>query len=361
VGQAQPRVTGTTQQLNESVSAVASGTGTATFTFQSPPQGLVWTGTLSCGSAPATASFLAMIGATNWGTWGGDSVAGPVQAYANQQLVVTATGLTAGLSYDLIWAGSSDEPSGIQPVFPDVNASALSVALATTQGIVDFLGSNQSAVFSASPSTPVPTVTALHSYLTIMVLILIPGATPPAITAQTFLQATSTTFSPQTQTPVPFLGGTPVATFLLPIAVAPGQLFDVLITASGTATGSIYLYGLSTTMTEQVVAPVGNPLSVAIRGGTLLASHTFVGAGSVALLPAPAAGFAYRLQRLTQGDTASFANLTGTTSGAIYGFAAAIVVDNLDGLISAEGLTLSSGAALTATLFYDVIPAPTIS
>lgn len=127
MGQAERLLTPQSQQINAPVSATASSTGTATFTFQAPPQGLVWTGTLTCAGAPATAVFLANIGATSWGDWAGSSVYGPVQALASQSLVVTATGLTPGTSYELVWAGSSDAAESVQPIWPDTNVSAQEV------------------------------------------------------------------------------------------------------------------------------------------------------------------------------------------------------------------------------------------
>ncbi len=130
MGQAQELLTPQSQQLNVPTSAVASATGTATFLFQSPPTGLVWTGTLTCAGAPPTAVFLATIGATSWGDWGGNSVYGPVQAFANQQLLITVTGLTANEPFEIVWAGSSDAEGSVQPIWPDTNTSAITAALA---------------------------------------------------------------------------------------------------------------------------------------------------------------------------------------------------------------------------------------
>ena len=125
MGQASAPLSPSTQQLNQSVSAVSDVNGNATFTFQNPPQGLTWTGTLTCGGAPNTAVFTANIGATDWGDWAGDSVYGPVQAQSMQQLVVTVVNLTPSTTYDLEWNGSSDPSSLVQPVWPDSNISAL--------------------------------------------------------------------------------------------------------------------------------------------------------------------------------------------------------------------------------------------
>ena len=125
MGQASAPLSPSTQQLNQSVSAISDINGNATFTFQNPPQGLTWTGTLTCGGAPNTAVFTANIGATDWGDWAGDSVYGPVQAQSMQQLVVTVVNLTPSTTYDLEWNGSSDPSALVQPVWPDSNISAL--------------------------------------------------------------------------------------------------------------------------------------------------------------------------------------------------------------------------------------------
>ena len=112
------------QQLNQTQVVTATGTND-TFTFQSPPPGLQWTGTLQCASAPTGAVFAAVIGGTSWGEWGGNSVYGPVQAQATQQLVVTVNGLVAGQVYVLLWIGSSDPSHLVQPLYPSANSTAL--------------------------------------------------------------------------------------------------------------------------------------------------------------------------------------------------------------------------------------------
>jgi hypothetical protein len=127
MGQASSPISPGTQQLNVPTSAVASTSGAATFTFQAPPPGITWTGTLTVAGAPASAVFVAMVGATSWGDWAGGSVYGPVQCMPNQQLVVSATGLAPGASYEMVWAGSSDAQDQVQPIWPDTNTSAQQV------------------------------------------------------------------------------------------------------------------------------------------------------------------------------------------------------------------------------------------
>jgi len=129
VGQSQNPISSTTQQLNQLVSAVVDVNGAATFTFQSPPSGQTWTGTLQCPGAPATAIFAATIGATQWCDWAGNSIGGPVQCFGDgaQQLVVTGSGLSPGATNEMVWIGSSDTETLTQPVWPDPNTSAQTV------------------------------------------------------------------------------------------------------------------------------------------------------------------------------------------------------------------------------------------
>ena len=129
MGQSQNPISSTTQQLNQLVSAVVNVNGAATFTFQSPPSGQTWTGTLQCPGAPATAIFAATIGATQWCDWAGNSIGGPVQCFGDgaQQLVVTGSGLSPGATNEMVWIGSSDTETLTQPVWPDPNTSAQTV------------------------------------------------------------------------------------------------------------------------------------------------------------------------------------------------------------------------------------------
>ena len=117
-------LSGGSQQLSKTTSVQGTGTDDS-FTFEFPPTGLIWTGTLSCPTAPPGSIFQAVIGGTSWGEWGGNSVFGPVQALSAQQLVVTAQGLTAGVTYVLTWIGSSDPTNVVQPIYPSANSTAL--------------------------------------------------------------------------------------------------------------------------------------------------------------------------------------------------------------------------------------------
>jgi hypothetical protein len=130
----------TTQQLVQDAIATASTNGTATFVFLNVPSGWAYTGSLFCAGAPGVgAIFSAVIGSasgaplgigTPWGTWGGQSVYGPVQAVTGQVLAVTATGLSPGVSYTMSWRGTAEEQSTAQPISPLANTSASQASLA---------------------------------------------------------------------------------------------------------------------------------------------------------------------------------------------------------------------------------------
>lgn len=338
---------------------MASASGVASFTFAAPPTGLAFTGTLTCGGAPTTAIFVATIGATSWGDWAGNSVYGPVQALSNQQLIVTATGLTPNTSFELVWAGSSDSADAVQPIYPDTNVSALSVALATTQGSVDLLYSNAAVNFVGGVAFNSPNLTALHSYQAILVVVTGNSGSVVTVTTDLLIGVISALFPPQTQTIQPFILN---GVFAMPFACAVGNQIIVSITQSITAAGqSVTIYGLSTELTQQVIAPVGMPLSTYQVGGSKVAFHTFAGAGTFALLAAPPVGFAYLLKRLSSPNAAVF-NVTGLTTGSVYGaLTAAIPTDPIGGIPAGEGINLNAAAAGTAYLFYDIVPVPTVT
>ena len=130
------------QPLTQVATATSDGTGNATFVFPSPPQGTWWTGTLSCAAANTGGVFAATVGSsgagqsggggTSWGSWGGNSVYGPVQCYAQQQLIVTAKSLAANTVYQLTWLGTSDPADAVAAIWPDSNSTALTAQISGT-------------------------------------------------------------------------------------------------------------------------------------------------------------------------------------------------------------------------------------
>lgn len=114
------------QRLFESVTATASPSGVAVFNMPVPPTDLVWIGTLTCPTAPITATFFATVAGSQWCSWAGQSIGGPVQAYMGEQVQVTAAGLTAGVTFQLQWIGRSDSVHETGPAYPDTNANPAS-------------------------------------------------------------------------------------------------------------------------------------------------------------------------------------------------------------------------------------------
>jgi hypothetical protein len=129
-----------TQRLSLTQAATASATGTATFTFPAPPTDLVYLGTLVCNGAPAGATFIATVGGTQWGSWNGTAVGGPIQALPGEQVQISATGLTASSAYNLQWIGRSDSLSETSPAYPDTNTAVASQAPGNPVQVVALVG-----------------------------------------------------------------------------------------------------------------------------------------------------------------------------------------------------------------------------
>lgn len=100
-----------TQPLNKQVSATTDANGAATFTFDSPPQSLTWTGTVQVPTANASAHLTAYLGQSGGlllAAWSGRTAGGPVQV-PGAQLVVTMAGGVPLTQYVCIWQGKSED------------------------------------------------------------------------------------------------------------------------------------------------------------------------------------------------------------------------------------------------------------
>jgi len=100
------RYGGAIQPINYAIFAYAASDGTATFTFNAVAPSNVWTLTLNCPTAPDTARFNALTGATSFGQFKGSNSWGAVQLQGGDQLQVTATGLVPGTQYGMTGQGS---------------------------------------------------------------------------------------------------------------------------------------------------------------------------------------------------------------------------------------------------------------
>lgn len=147
-----------TQRLSLTATATASQAGTATFNFPAPATDLVWHGTMTCLSAPVAAIFSGTVAGFPWASWGGPSVGGPFQALPGEVVQITATGLTAGVTYAIQWLGRSDSLSVTAPSWPDTNsspASTISQAPGTSFSVQLTGGASQATATDASAGTVV--------------------------------------------------------------------------------------------------------------------------------------------------------------------------------------------------------------
>jgi hypothetical protein len=212
------------------VSATASSTGAATFTFPAVPIGSTWTGTVTVQGAPANAIFLANIGATPWADWAGNSVGGPIQGLPNQQLVVNATGLAPGQSYLCVWTGSSDPQGLAAPVWPEPTNSAQTVQLGQGSPILG------PAAFTASGGLISLAVSPPSTTRTLLILMAnIGGGDPPVTGLSVTGQQTTNAYYSQgvylaTGQPV---GGNRVYFAVVPIAPAIDSSYSIAIATAG--------------------------------------------------------------------------------------------------------------------------------
>jgi len=401
----------TTQKLEKGVAAKASATGAATFTFSTPPAGLSWTGTLNCSDAPTAAVFEANVAATSWGSWGGNSVFGPVQllGQGSEQLVVTATGLTANQTYEVWLIGSSDQTNNVAPIWPEATSSALTAQISgavtvtntvpttvtntvgtTVSGQV--VTNGQSSQIFASGGT---TITAAGS-------IIYSAVSPGNFTS--FVVVFGSTISPTTRyalnvsaanadtgqavalkssnAPVGYYAGTygsaPLENnqFYFPISVAAGQTLTITARCTPNLTDSFQLIGY-TNYPSVMVQPTPNTMLPVRDGGGLLGAVINPVGGMVSgtgytLIAAAPAGFCHRLWRF--GATVQFGSPTGSLQ-----IADTVQIANMDYPLAnptatANGGSIDLGGALTygpvtATFYggapiagsycrYDTIPIP---
>jgi len=177
-----------TQRLSLTQAATASSTGTATFTFPAPATDLVYLGTLVCNGAPAGATFIATVGGTQWGSWNGTAVGGPIQALPGEQIQISATGLTAASAYNLQWIGRSDSLSETSPAYPDTNTAVASQAPGNPVQIVALVGGASQATATnggAGTSVLLPAPTGAPYNLRHVAFVLGSGATQVEIIGHT--------------------------------------------------------------------------------------------------------------------------------------------------------------------------------
>jgi hypothetical protein len=369
VGQAQNPVSPGTQQLNETTSATADGNGNAVFKFESPPSGKTWTGTLTCAGAPVTAIFLATIGATSWGDWAGNSVAGPVQCFGSgaQQLVVTATGLTPNTTFALVWAGSSDDTSSVQPIFPDANSSAVAASIAgVVSQSVDLLSNPTPTLVINVPQTF--TFTAKHNYAGIMIMLGNGAGAPNFYVSMRVQNGSLAPTGPQPyvvgKTPPldPVSGSDDDSNgYWFPVPFTAGQQVSITLRAvQGSGFLEVSFVGLGS---FPGIVPVGGlPVGCYRVGGQSRAAPTWSVIGTqVPAMPAPPPGMAYALH-LIMANTATTGYVIDNGTD-VVGFISGPGSVALNGQLCLGPVTveMSGGAGGNAYLTFDLVSLPVLT
>lgn len=381
----------TTQKLEKGVSATADFAGEATFIFQSPPAGVSWTGTLNCANAPLASVFNAIVGGTSWGSWGGNSVFGPIQilGQGSEQLTVTATGLTANTAYEVWLLGSSDQSVNLAPIWPDPTSSALTASIAgtaatliTTAGVALESG----AVLYSGPVTQ--TFYGIGVYLSSTAgnfnvsVSIANGDNGQEQTVRTAVTETASNVTnpdllqgPGLIGPPAYGGGSNVNNnFLAPIIVTAGQTLVVTarsLPASVPVVCDVWVVGYSQ-LPVQFVENAPNTVLETRDGGGLLLAQIFAPLINTTyqFLPAAANGYCYRLWRwgsLTYVGAASGAAWLSDALGRlddqtiVTNAVANVLGGSLNGQLTAGPVNVIYNTSPTAPGFflrYDIVPLP---
>lgn len=152
------------------------------------------------------------------------------------------------------------------------------------------------------------------------------------------------------------------------IAGAIGDSISFSLTKlNATANGNVSVSLVGVGEAPAIRTSPGLPIQTNNLGGINSVSATLAGAGTVALLPVPQAGLAYRLQRITYGSIVAGTTIQVNTHTTVFRIAGLVPAtfaypgENLDGLLIADGIDLTiAGGGGMAYLFYDIVNYPTI-
>lgn len=340
----------TVQTLDKNVQATASATGTATFLFDAIPVSQTWTFTVTIPGAPDTTSTTAASGADLYGNFTGSNSWGPIQLGANDQLVLTSTGLIPGTQYIATITGVAHTVVEPPPVWPAAYADAVTTS---TQQL--FL-SNPQPTYTAATLTysTSSTITLQPQWRSIWVAIKWTGGASEALTIvgnQSGL--TYATFQP------PYFQNTNVTFYRVP--VLNGVDTTVTLTASSNATFSIW-YGADLAEIDVAIYPdamtgitIANafntntfgtittidPLYMVPSGGQQTLALN-IATGSTNVLPVPTYGYQYRIHSLNK--TSTF----GAGLGVTFSAAGAPATANTFISTSITGLSGLSRMTITA-------------
>jgi hypothetical protein len=384
-------ISATTQKLEKGVSATADINGQASFVYPSPPAGVSWTGTLNCANAPLASVFNAVIGGTSWGSWGGNSVFGPIQilGQGSEQLTVSATGLTANTAYEVWLLGSSDQSVNLAPIWPDPTSSALTASIAGTAAtLIQTGGVNLTGGATLYSGTVTQTFYGIGVYLSSTAgnfnvsVSIANGGNGQEQTIRTAVTETSQNITnpallqgPGLIGPPGFGGGNNVNNnFLAPIIVTAGQTLVVSalsLPASVPVVCDVWVVGYSQLPVQYVENAPNTVLETRDAGGLLLAQIFAPNVNTTyQFLPAAANGYAYRLWRWGSLTYVGAANGSAWITDALGRIDNQTIVSNavtnvlggsLNGQLTSGPVNViynTSPAAPGFFLRYDIVPLP---
>jgi len=286
-------------------------------------------------------------------------------------LLGTAPGNGVELSNGL-WIEAPPQQDGPLTAAAIAAATQGSVDLLYQSGSYGTLAANTPTIVPFNPppgpSTAPAIVDTLKAYQSVVVNVSWTTGAAGSLTAQAVCFAGQIFFPAQT---LATKGAATGVSFILPCAYSIGDLLEIILTSTTAMTGvNVTILGLTEQAVQEVIAPPGNPVSTAPRGGALHVNMTQLGVTGTQILAAPPAGFSYRLHRWVTVDTGP-ALLTDNGATTFIGYATAAAsatttakpVDDLQGLVwtaQLNFLNLNAGNA-RASLFYDLIPTPTVS
>lgn len=378
---------GSAQPINYAPVATATAAGTASFIFEYVPLTNLRAGTLSCGTAPASAVFTAVSNGNIFGSWRGTNTFGPVQLAGGDLLTVNATGLIPGVQYQLIFAGYNiiQNPNS-EIVFPANYADTVSM---TVEQIL--LTSMTNYALVAGSQTVTIHIPLSKLWRSVWLIATVTGASTIA-SAVLIGDQSGINFTPFASGITSSAYNTSQIALRYLIYSGPDSSATLTITVNGVAGGLTMSYwvgadlGILSNVSELSIngnfvnylnpIPVqttpGNPLDVVPYGG-LQSSTSITGSTTQAyLVNPPAAGQSLRLHSLTVQPG------TYPTTPAYYQFKSGLGGTTLllcvlpgqttylmNGLLlsGATGLSVIAPSASTVNWFaqYDIVTTPTIS
>lgn len=128
----------TAARLLQQKQATVNAQGVASFTFDPPPLGSISTGTLSVFNSDNGTLWQLLLSGQQIYTIIGNNPCANVQAWPNETLTLTASGLKPGTIYTASWIGITDDASNVDIVFPGgtqqvINSAAIRVAASSRQ------------------------------------------------------------------------------------------------------------------------------------------------------------------------------------------------------------------------------------